>query len=85
VTRCVELDNPVAVAEMDCIRAAGRRVDQRDLTLCTTRYPDMLVAGTVIQFSIGGLVIGQPEKDSAAVSLLREKGVPVTFVAGVQE
>ena len=77
--RCRQIGDPVAVAEMDCIRQAGRRTDQRQLTLYTTRYPDMLVAGTVLQFSIGAVVIGLGEKSYDAVTLLGEKGVPVRF------
>lgn len=78
--RCQSLNDPIAVPEMECIRHAGRRTDQAELVLYSSRYPDMLVAGTIIQFSIGGLVIGLPEKDSSAISLLKEKNVPLTFV-----
>ena len=79
-------NDPIATAELDCIRRAGRRNDQPDLTLYTTRYPDMLCAGTVLQFSIGALVIGLPKADSPALKLLEEKAVPVSFVphAGCQ-
>ena len=75
-----ELNDPIAVPEMDCIRRAGRRSDQPSLTLYTTRYPDMLCAGTVIQFSIGGLVIGLPETENPAINFLRQKQVPIQFV-----
>ena len=72
-------NNPVASAEMECIRLAGRRTDQATLTLISTAYPDMLIAGTVLQFSIGAVVIGLPETSSPAIELLKSKGVPVTF------
>ena len=72
-------NNPIATAEMECIRLAGRRNDQPDLVLYSTRYPDMLLAGTMVQFSIGALVIGLPEKSSPATSLLKSKGIRVTF------
>jgi tRNA(Arg) A34 adenosine deaminase TadA len=78
--RCNALNDPIAVPEMDCIRRAGRRVDQAELTLYSSRYPDMLVAGTIIQFSIGALVIGLREKKSPAISLLKDKNVPLTFI-----
>lgn len=73
--------NPIACAEMECIRLAGRRTDQATLTLYTTGYPNMLVAGTVLQFAIGALVIGRPEASTAPIDLLVSKGVPVTFCA----
>ncbi|NKB77066.1 MAG: nucleoside deaminase [Gammaproteobacteria bacterium] len=75
----LQMNNPIAVAEMECIRQAGRRDDQSALILYSTRYPDMLVAGTVLQFSIGAMVIGLPEAQSPAIDLLREKSVPITF------
>lgn len=78
--RTRQLNDPVAVAEVDCIRRAGRRSDQRALTLYSTRYPDMLCTGTILQFSIGSLVIGLAEKDTAELALLAQKKVPVSFV-----
>ncbi|MFT5115113.1 MAG: creatinine deaminase [Parasphingorhabdus sp.] len=74
-----QLNDPIAVAAVDCIRTAGRRSDQAELSLYTTDYPDMLCAGTMLQFSIGAIVIGLPETDTAAIRLLQQKGVPVTF------
>ena len=76
-----ETNNPIACAEMECIRLAGRRTDQASLALVTTGYPNLLVAGTILQFSIGVLVIGQPPASSPAIDLLQSKGVPVTFCA----
>lgn len=78
--RTTQLNDPVAVAEVDCIRNAGRRSDQADLTLYSTRYPDMLCVGTVLQFSIGAVVIGLEEIDLLELELLRAKKVPITFV-----
>ncbi len=78
--RSQALNDPIAVAEMDCIRRAGRRNDQPQLTLYSTRYPDMLTAGTVLQFSIGAVVIGLSEIETPSIQLLREKSVPVEFV-----
>lgn len=76
----IRLNDPIAVAEMNCIRQAGRRSDQASLTLYTTRYPDMLVAGTVMQFSIGAMVIGLSEYSNEAIELLRSRSVPIAFV-----
>ena len=76
----IQLNDPVAVAEMNCIRQAGRRGDQKQLTLYSTRYPDMLTAGTILQFSLGKLVIGLPESSNQAIQLLQSRGVPLEFV-----
>lgn len=74
-----QLDDPIAVAEVDCIRQAGRRSDQQELTLYSTRYPDMLCAGTILQFSVGSLVIGLEPTDTPEVAFLKSKKVPVVF------
>ena len=73
-------NDPVAMAEMDCIRQAGRRNDQAQLTLYSTDYPNMLVAGTILQFSIGTLVIGLPETSNAAINLLINRNINVQFL-----
>jgi cytosine deaminase len=78
--RCLALNDPIAGPEMNCIRRAGRRTDQKSLTLYSTGYPDMLCAGTIVQFSIGALVVGLPQKESAAISFLKQKNVPVSFI-----
>lgn len=78
--RCRALNDPVATPEMDCIRRAGRRSDQSELTLYCTRFPDMLAAGTILQFSIGRVVVGRAAGNTAALALLAEKQVPVDFV-----
>ncbi len=78
--QCQSLNDPIATAEMDCIRRAGRRNDQQQLTLYTSRYPDMLCAGTLLQFSIGALVIGLPATESPALNLLSERGFSVSFI-----
>ena len=78
--RSMQLNDPIAVAEMDCIRKAGRRNDQQELTLYTTRYPDMLVAGAIVQFSIGSVVIGLPEHRNPGLDYLSGKNVPVVFL-----
>ena len=82
--RTKQINDPIAVAEVDCIRKAGRRNDQIELTLYSTRYPDMLCVGTILQFAIGAVVIGLEQSDTPELALLEDKGVPVTFFPHVQ-
>lgn len=77
--RVQQTNDPIAIAEMECIRQAGRRDDQKSLALFTMRYPDIMVAGTLLQFSIGEVVIDCPPVSSYAIDLLRSKGISVTF------
>ena len=81
--RSRQTNDPVAMAEMDCIRQAGRRNDQAQLTLYSTAYPNMLVAGTILQFSIGTLVIGLPETSNPAINLLINNNINVLFLPTV--
>ena len=82
--RTKQIHDPIAVAEVDCIRKAGRRNDQAELTLYSTRYPDMLCVGTILQFAIGAVVIGLERSDTPELALLKDKGVPVTFSPHIQ-
>ena len=75
--RTVQTNDPIAVAEMECIRAAGRRNDHSELILYSTRTPDMLVAGTLVQFGVGALAIRTTLNPSPALDCLREKNVAV--------
>ncbi len=68
--------DPIRFAEMDCIAQAGRRNDHATLTLYTTNSPNWLVAGTVVQFGIGTVVLGGDENTSP-VQFLKDKGVKV--------
>jgi len=44
---------------MDCLRNAGRQRTYRDLTLFTTLSPCMMCAGTIVQFKIPRVIIGE--------------------------
>jgi len=78
--RTQELNDPTAIAEIDCIRKAGRRNDQSSMCLYTTKIPDMLGAGTVVQFGISSLVISGTPRDSATLDFLQQHGVLIRFL-----
>jgi len=69
--------DPIAHGEMDCIRNAGRRARYDKTTLYTTLSPCMMCAGTIIQFGIKTVVIGEEVNFSGNADFLREKGVHV--------
>ena len=82
--RTIQLNDPIALAEFECIRAAGRRNDHAELSLYSTNSPNLLVAGIVIQFGIGALIVGEAEDTaSGAIELLRFKSVPLTWIDNV--
>lgn len=57
--RRVQDADPIAHGEMDCLRKAGRRRDYAGVTLYTTLSPCMMCAGTIVQFGIKSVVIGE--------------------------
>ncbi len=77
---CRQQNDPVARADLDCIRRAGRRSDQSELTFYLTSYPSMIGAGTILQFSIGQLIVGLAPIETDAISLLQNKQVPISFI-----
>ena len=79
--RTVQQHDPIAHATMDCLRCAGRRTDHPALTLYATRTPCIMCIGTLLQFGVGDVVIGDGSKDDALLDLLRDKGVSVAVIA----
>ena len=75
--RRVQSGDPTAHGEMDCLRAAGRRNSYRDTMLFTTLSPCLMCAGTIVQFKIPCVVIGDTLNFSGNVDWLRSRGVEV--------
>lgn len=71
--------DPIAHGEMDCLRRAGRRRDYQDLTLYTTLSPCMMCTGTIIQFGIPRVVIGEDKNFPGNPKFLHERGVDVVI------
>lgn len=78
--RRVQHDDPIAHAEMDCFRKAGRRNRYDSVTLCTTLSPCMMCAGTVLQFGVKRVVIGENRNFPGNIELLRSCGVEVVLL-----
>ena len=85
--RRVQSGNPILHGEMDCLQAYGRRASYRDVTLYTTLNPCMMCAGTIVQFGIPTVVIGQekvmepPEHPfTGNIDFLRDRGVEVVLL-----
>src|SRR5690606_16630076 len=57
--RRVQDGDPTAHGEMDCLRRAGRRPRYDGVTLYTTLSPCMMCAGTILQFGIRTVVVGE--------------------------
>lgn len=78
--RRVQDGDPIAHGEMDCLRRAGRRPHYRDVTLYTTLSPCMMCAGTILQFGIARVVIGECENFEGNADFLAGRGVDVVLL-----
>ncbi|HLO76276.1 MAG TPA: nucleoside deaminase [Magnetospirillum sp.] len=78
--RRVQDGDPVAHGEMDCIRKAGRRPRYDGVTLYTTLSPCMMCAGTIVQFGIRRVVVGEGRNFRGNVDFLRSHGVEVVVL-----
>lgn len=75
--RRVQDSDPIAHGEMSCLRAAGRQKSYRNAVLYTTLAPCAMCAGTIIQFGISTVVVGESETFPGELDLLRSRGVTV--------
>jgi cytosine deaminase len=73
----VQQGDPIAHGEMDALRKAGRQKTYRDTTLYTSLSPCMMCTGTILQFGIPRVVIGETKNFGGNEEFLRSKGVEV--------
>ncbi len=73
----VQQGDPIAHGEMDCLRKAGRQKSYKSMTLYTSLSPCMMCSGTMIQFGIKRVVIGENTTFGGNEDLLRERGLEV--------
>lgn len=78
--RRVQQRDPTAHGEMDCLRNAGRRSRYEGVTLYTTLSPCMMCAGTVVQFGIPRVVVGEDRNFRGNIDFLRAHGVDVRLM-----
>jgi cytosine/creatinine deaminase len=73
----VQGGDPIAHGEMDALRKAGRQKTYRDTTLYTSLSPCMMCTGTIIQFGIPRVVVGENTTFGGNEEFLRSRGVEV--------
>ena len=78
--RRVQDGDPIAHGEMDCLRKAGRRARYDRIVLYTTLSPCMMCAGTIVQFGIPRVVVGEARSFAGNIEFLRERGVEVLLL-----
>ena len=75
----VQQGDPIAHGEMDALRKAGRQKTYRDTVLYTTLSPCMMCSGTIVQFGIPRVVIGENKTFGGNEEFLRQHGVEVVI------
>lgn len=75
--RRVQNGDPIAHGEMDALRNAGRQKTYRDTTLYTSLSPCMMCSGTIVQFGIPRVVIGENKTFGGNEAFLRQRCVEV--------
>jgi creatinine deaminase len=78
--RRVQEGDPTAHGEMDCFRRAGRRPRYDGVTLYTTLSPCMMCSGTILQFGVPRVVIGEDASFPGNPEFLRKHGVDVLIL-----
>jgi cytosine/creatinine deaminase len=73
----VQNSDPIAHGEMDCLRNAGRQRSYTDTVIYTTLSPCMMCTGTIIQFKIPTVIIGESVNFPGNKDLLQSRGVTV--------
>lgn len=80
----VQRGDPTAHGEMDCLRNAGRRPSYQGVTMYTTLSPCMMCAGTIVQFGIPRVVVGEDQSFHGNIEFLRAHGVDVRLLDDAQ-
>jgi cytosine deaminase len=75
--RRVQDGDPIAHGEMSCLRTAGRQRTYRDTVLYTTLAPCAMCSGTIIQFKIPLVIVGESRTFPGELELLRSRGVEI--------
>ena len=75
--RRVQDGDPTAHGEMDCLRRAGRRPRYDGVRMYTTLSPCMMCSGTIVQFGIRHVIVGEDRNFPGNIDFLRSHRVDV--------
>jgi creatinine deaminase len=73
----VQENNPILHGEMDCLNNAGRIGSYRGSTIYSTLMPCFMCAGTIVQFKIPKVIVGESRTFSGAREFMESHGVEV--------
>ncbi len=73
----VQEDNPILHGEMDCLFNAGRVGSYTDTVIYSTLMPCYMCAGTIVQFNIPKVIVGESRTFPGAREFMESHGVEV--------
>ncbi|PSR55204.1 nucleoside deaminase [Adhaeribacter arboris] len=73
----VQENNPILHGEMDCLNNAGRMDSYRRTVIYSTLMPCFMCAGTIVQFKIPKVIVGESQTFSGARAFMEAHGVEV--------
>ena len=73
----VQENNPILHGEMDCLNNAGRIGSFKDTVIYSTLMPCYMCAGTIVQFKIPKVIVGESRTFSGAKEFMQQHGVEV--------
>ncbi|EAY25051.1 nucleoside deaminase [Microscilla marina] len=73
----VQEANPILHGEMDCLLNAGRIGSYKDTVIYSTLMPCYMCAGTIVQFNIKKVVVGESRTFTGARKFMESHGVEV--------
>jgi creatinine deaminase len=73
----VQEKNPILHGEMDCLFNAGRIGSYKNTVIYSTLMPCYMCAGTIVQFKIPKVIVGESKTFSGAREFMESHGVEV--------
>ena len=73
----VQEQNPILHGEMDCLNNAGRVGSYKNTVIYSTLMPCYMCAGTIVQFKIPRVIVGESRTFPGARAFMESHGVEV--------
>ena len=80
----VQEQNPILHGEMDCLNNAGRIGSFKNTVIYSTLMPCYMCAGTIVQFKIPKVIVGESKTFSGARAFMESHGVEVIDLNNVE-
>ncbi len=73
----IQEKNPILHGEMDCLNNAGRIGSYKDCVIYSTLMPCYMCGGTIVQFNIPKVIVGENKTFKGSQDFMESRGVEV--------